>query len=97
MGEFKGSWQLWKTLKNHWFLECFEASEGPGGALEGPCGLAGDLGASPRPWGRLLMDRFGVLEGVGKLKVRILGGVVITWGGPWGAFGRPGGGPKSYE
>ena len=63
MGEFKGSWQLWKPLKNHWFLLCFETLEAPGGALEGPWGLAWDLGASPRPSGRLLRDRFGVLEG----------------------------------
>ena len=62
MSEFKRSWQLWKPLKNLWLLLCFQPSEGPGGVLEGPWGIAGRLGAPPRRSGRLLRDHLGILE-----------------------------------
>ena len=62
MSEFKRSWQLWKPLKNHWFLLCFQPSEDPGGVLEGPWGSAGGLGAPPRRSEKLLGDHVGVLE-----------------------------------
>ena len=59
-------------------------------ACWGPWGVPQAQGEAPH-------GSLGGSREVGKLKVRILGGVVITWGGPWGAFVRPGGGPNSYD
>ena len=95
--EFECSWQLWKLLKNHWFLLCFELWEGPGDALEGPCGVAGRPGVPSGAIGEAPRGSLGVSGGVGGLKARILGGCVITWGGLWGGFGGPGGAPRGYD
>ena len=61
MGVFKRAWQLWKPLKNHWFLLCFQHRKTQKGALEGPWGVAGGLGTPPEALGGLLGDLFGVL------------------------------------
>ena len=90
VGVFKCAWQLWKLMKNRSFSLNSEASEGPGGALQGPWGGAGDLGAFPRPSGEAPQGSLGGSREVGKIKVRILGRVVSTWGvfrAPRGALG----------
>ena len=97
MSEFKRSWQIWKPLKNHWFLLCFQPSEGPGGALEGPWGVAWGLGAPPEALGEAPRRSLGGSRGIRELKAKILRGFVITRGGLWGALGGPGGGPGTYE
>ena len=61
------------------------------GALEGSCGVAGRPGVRSRAIGEARRGSLGVLRGVGGLKVKILGGFVITWWGLWGGFGGPGG------
>ena len=98
MSEFKRSWQLWKPLKNHWFLFCFQPSEGPGGVLEGPWGSPGGLGGPPRRSERLLGDHLGALERSEGLKARILRGFVSTWGVLGWPSGARGGAqkPMSY-
>ena len=93
VGVFKRSWQLWKSLKNHWFFLCFRARGCPGGSLGKRWGAWG----APQAIGEAPRGSLGGPREVGGLKARILRGFVITWGGPWGAFGRPGGGPKKLR
>ena len=90
MGVFMCSWQLWKPSKNRWFLLCVQPSEGPGGALEGPWGVAWGLGALPEALGEAPRGSLGGSRGIGGLKAKILGGFVIAWGvfgAPLGALG----------
>ena len=96
-GAYEAIGRITKTLKNHWFFLCFQLWEGPGGALEGPCGAAvrpggpfGAIGEAPR-------GSLGVFGGVGGLQERILGGFVITWGGLLGGFGGSGEKPGGYD
>ena len=75
MGVFKRAWQIWKPLKNHWLLLCFQHWKGQGGALEGPWGVAEGLGTPPRPLGGRFGDLFGVLKKSEASKRRSLEGL----------------------
>ena len=86
-----------EAFTNQCILLCFQLWEGPGGALEGPCGVAGRPGVPSGAIGEAPRGSLGVSGGVGGLKARILGGCVITWGGLWGGFGGPGGALGGYD
>ena len=86
-----------KTLKNHWFLLCFEHLEVLEGALGvlgvawgllwdalgGPRMSLGGLWELPEESLRVLGEHLGALEGA----LGVLGG---AWGLLWGALGGPG-------
>ena len=90
-------WQLLKLLIKPLVFVVVSAMGRAMGALEGSCGVATRPGVRSRAIGEARRGSLRVLRGVGGLKVKILGGFVITWWGLWGGFGGPGRRPGGYD